>query len=228
MTVPFTLGGTAASGIAFSGVTASPLMFGIGQTTQDITGKLLSDPGPSQTLTFTLGTPTGGAALGSPSVNTLTITEPAAGTPTPRRRPRRHRRRRRQGPGASVFLGEQRVFSDKGKHQKVDRVRVPIQRRARRRRGPIDRRLSRDPEARQEGQGAPGQVRASTIPATSASPSRSAASRPARRPRPRSRDWREPTGRRSRRSSTGLEPPRSSRGPAIGRARAVSRFHTEP
>ena len=77
VTVPFTLGGTAVSGVAFSGVTASPLTFGIGQTTQDITGTLLSDPGPSQTLTFTLGTPTGGATLGSPSVNTLTINEPA-------------------------------------------------------------------------------------------------------------------------------------------------------
>ena len=34
VTVPFTLGGTAVSGTAFSGVTASPLTFGIGQTTQ--------------------------------------------------------------------------------------------------------------------------------------------------------------------------------------------------
>ena len=59
VTVPFTLGGTAVAGIDYSGVTASPLTFGIGQTTQDITGTLLSDPGPSQTLTFTLGTPTG-------------------------------------------------------------------------------------------------------------------------------------------------------------------------
>ena len=75
--VPFTLGGTAVAGTAFSGVTASPLTFGFGQATQNITGTLLSDPGPSQTLTLTLGTPTGGAALGSPSVNTLTITEPA-------------------------------------------------------------------------------------------------------------------------------------------------------
>ncbi len=66
MTVPFTLGGTATAGVAFSGVTASPLLFRLGQTTEDITGTLLPDPGPSQTLTFTLGTPTG-AALGSPS-----------------------------------------------------------------------------------------------------------------------------------------------------------------
>ncbi len=75
--VPFTLGGTAVSGTAFSGLTASPLLFGIGQTTLDITGTLLSDPGPSQTLTLTLGTPTGGFSLGSPSANTLTIIEPA-------------------------------------------------------------------------------------------------------------------------------------------------------
>jgi hypothetical protein len=81
------------------------LTFGIGQTTQDITGRLLSDPGPNQTLTFTLGTPTGGAALGSPSVNTLTITE----TPG-------------VGPGPGVppgFIGEHRLFSHKGKHRKL-------------------------------------------------------------------------------------------------------------
>ncbi len=74
LTVPFTLGGTATAGVAFSGVTAGLLTFTLGQTTQDITGTLLSDPGPNQTLTFTLGTPAGGA-LGSPSVNTLTINE---------------------------------------------------------------------------------------------------------------------------------------------------------
>ena len=77
LTVPFALGGTAASGVAYGGVTAGLLSFGIGQTTQDITGKLLADPGPTQTLTFTLGTPAGGAVLGSPSVNTLTITNRA-------------------------------------------------------------------------------------------------------------------------------------------------------
>ena len=78
VTVPFALSGTAASGTDYSGVTASPLTFGIGQTTATITGKLLSHPGPSRTLTFTLGTPTGGAALVNTSVNTLTINEPAA------------------------------------------------------------------------------------------------------------------------------------------------------
>ena len=77
VTVPFALGGTAVSGTDYTGVTAGPLTFGIGQTTQNITGTLLSDPGPNQTLTLTLGTPTGGFVLGGPSVNTLTITEPA-------------------------------------------------------------------------------------------------------------------------------------------------------
>ena len=76
MTVPFTLGGTAVAGTDYSGVTASPLIIPAGQTTPTITGTLLADPGPSQTLTFTLGTPTG-ASLGSPAANTLTITEPA-------------------------------------------------------------------------------------------------------------------------------------------------------
>ena len=107
--VPFTLGGTADAGVAFSGATASLLSFGIGQTTQDITGRLLSDPGPNQTLTLTLGTPAGGA-LGSPSVNTLTINESATGTPTPTPTPTST---------APLFLGDQWVFSGKGKHKKL-------------------------------------------------------------------------------------------------------------
>ena len=75
--VPFTVGGSAVSGMDYIGLTASPLTFGIGQTTQHITGTLLSDPGPTQTLTLTLDAP-GGRDLSSPAVNTLTITEPAA------------------------------------------------------------------------------------------------------------------------------------------------------
>ena len=74
--VPFALGGTAVSGVGYSGITPSPLMFGVGQTTVDITGTLRSDPGPTRTLAFTLGTPRAGAALGTPSVNTVTINEP--------------------------------------------------------------------------------------------------------------------------------------------------------
>jgi sugar lactone lactonase YvrE len=109
VTVPFSmLGGSAAAGTAFSGVSAGPLTFGIGRTTLDITGRLVADTGPSQTLTFSLGTPTGDAALGSPSLNTLIVTEPAAATPTstPTSEP-------------PVFIGEQRVFSGKGKHKKL-------------------------------------------------------------------------------------------------------------
>ncbi len=108
VSVPFiVLGGTAVSGVAFSGVTAGPLTFRIGQTTQFITGTLLADPGPSRTLTFTLGTPMGDFALGSISVNTLIITEPTTvTTPTPTST-------------APLFLGEQRVFSGKGKHKKL-------------------------------------------------------------------------------------------------------------
>jgi sugar lactone lactonase YvrE len=79
VTAPFTLGGTAVSGTDYSGVTASPLTFGIGQTTENITGTLLPDPGASKTLTVTLGTPTN-ATLGSPAANTLTITEGTAQT----------------------------------------------------------------------------------------------------------------------------------------------------
>jgi hypothetical protein len=108
VTVPFALGGTAVSGTVYSGVSASPLVFGIGRTTEYITGTLLPDPGPSQTLTFNLGTPTGDSALGSLSVNTLTITEPAevtTSTGTLAAPPR--------------FIGEQPVYTGKGKHKKL-------------------------------------------------------------------------------------------------------------
>jgi len=79
VTVPFTLGGTAVSGTDYSGVTASPLVFPIGQTTEDISGTLLPDPGTIKTITFTLGAPTD-ATLGSPAANVLTIDDP---NPTP-------------------------------------------------------------------------------------------------------------------------------------------------
>ena len=101
--VPFTLGGSATSGVDFSGVTASPLLFGIGQTTLDITGKLLHDPGPGRALTFTLGTPIGNAALGNPSANTLTINESATGTPTPTPSPT----------SQPMIIGEQPLFRRK-------------------------------------------------------------------------------------------------------------------
>jgi hypothetical protein len=102
------------SGIAFSGVTAGPLTFRIGQTTQFITDTLVADPGPSRTLTFTPGTPSGGPALGNISVNTLIITGPTTvttHTPTPT-----------PTPTTPLFLGEQRVFSGKGKHKKLKGV----------------------------------------------------------------------------------------------------------
>ncbi len=45
--VPFTLGGAAVTGVAYSGVTASPLTFGIGQTTG--TSPARSSPTPAPT-----------------------------------------------------------------------------------------------------------------------------------------------------------------------------------
>jgi len=67
-TIPFTIsGGTAVDGIM------SPLVIPAGQTSATITGHLIDDPGPSQTLTFTLETPTN-RTLGATTTNTLTIT----------------------------------------------------------------------------------------------------------------------------------------------------------
>ena len=82
VSVPFTMGGSAAFSADYSSITTSPLVIPGGQSGGVITGKLYSDPGPNQTITFTLGTPTDPAALGSPSTNTLTIAEPTP-TPTP-------------------------------------------------------------------------------------------------------------------------------------------------
>ncbi len=59
------------------GVSAGPLVFTPGgPTTLNVTGTLLDDPGPAQTLTITLGAPSSNAVLGSPAANTLTINEP--------------------------------------------------------------------------------------------------------------------------------------------------------
>ena len=99
VTVPFTLGGTAVSGIAFSGVTASPLTFGVGQTTADITGTLLSDPGPSQTLTLTLGTPTGGRRPGQSLGQHADHHRAGGGAVQHRQRDRERERRHVQHPG---------------------------------------------------------------------------------------------------------------------------------
>jgi hypothetical protein len=76
--VPFTLGGSAVAGTDYSGVTASPLVIATGQTTGTITGTIIDDGlyggSTNNTLTFTLGPPTG-ATLGSPSTNTLIVNE---------------------------------------------------------------------------------------------------------------------------------------------------------
>ena len=70
VTVPFTVGGSAVSGVDYSGVTAGPLTFGIGQTTQNITGRLLPVPGTSQTLTIDTGHTNGGRRLGQSLAST--------------------------------------------------------------------------------------------------------------------------------------------------------------
>jgi hypothetical protein len=81
VTVPYTLGGTAVASTDYSGVTNGTLTFPIGQTTENITGMLNGVSGANKTLTFTLGTPSGNATLGSPAANTLTIDETPAPTP---------------------------------------------------------------------------------------------------------------------------------------------------
>ena len=76
-TVPFTLGGTAASGTDYSGVTASPLVIAAGQTSGTITGTLIDDgkfEPTNNTLTVTLGTPTN-ATLGATTSDTVTIVQ---------------------------------------------------------------------------------------------------------------------------------------------------------
>jgi len=72
VTVPFTLGGTAVDGVDYTGVTVSPLTFGIGQTTAYITGTLIDAGNFNRTLTVTLGEPTN-ASLGETAATTLTI-----------------------------------------------------------------------------------------------------------------------------------------------------------
>ena len=119
MTVPFSLGGSAVSGVAYSGVTASPLTFGIGQTSLNITGTLLPDPSTTQTLTFTMGTPTGGASLGSPSANTLIITEPTAVQFIAGERDRERGRRHVQHPRHA--LGHLRRHRDRAVHARRHR-----------------------------------------------------------------------------------------------------------
>jgi hypothetical protein len=80
VSVSFTLGGSAVNGRDYSNLTASPLVIPAGQTSGEITGTLRGNPGPFQTLTFTLGTPTNGR-LGDTTVNTLIIVQPLVVTP---------------------------------------------------------------------------------------------------------------------------------------------------
>jgi autotransporter-associated beta strand protein len=77
VSVPFTLGGSAAAGTDFRLITVSPLVIPAGRTSATISGTLLDDGPPNavKTLTLTLGRPTG-ATLGGFTTNTLTITEP--------------------------------------------------------------------------------------------------------------------------------------------------------
>jgi hypothetical protein len=73
--IPFTLSGTAAAGVNYSGVTASPLVIPAGQTSGVISGTILDDgryDTVNNTLVLTLGTPTN-ATLGAVSVDTITI-----------------------------------------------------------------------------------------------------------------------------------------------------------
>ena len=73
VTVPFSLGGTAQNGADYSLQTSNPLTIPAGSTAVTINGTLYPDRGPSKTLSFTLGSPTG-ATLGTNQGNTLTIT----------------------------------------------------------------------------------------------------------------------------------------------------------
>ncbi len=76
-TVPFTLGGSAVSGVNYSGVTSSPITIPAGQTSATISGTLIDDgkyEPNNTTLTVTLGTPTN-ATLGTTTSDTLTINQ---------------------------------------------------------------------------------------------------------------------------------------------------------
>ncbi len=77
VSVPFTIGGTAASPAQYTLNPANTVTFSPGATSADITFSIVNNPIPQGSLTvkLTLGTPTLGAKLGSPSVFTLTITE---------------------------------------------------------------------------------------------------------------------------------------------------------
>jgi hypothetical protein len=76
VTIPFSLGGTAAAGVDYSGLTPSPLVIAPGQTSATITGNVLvPPPGLNKTLIVTLGTPTN-AQLGPSASQTVTFVQP--------------------------------------------------------------------------------------------------------------------------------------------------------
>ena len=76
-TVPFSIAGTAVSGVNFSGVTSSPLVIPAGQTVGTIRGTLIDDgryDTVNRTMIFSLGNPTN-ATLGAVTSDTLTINQ---------------------------------------------------------------------------------------------------------------------------------------------------------
>ena len=110
VTVPFALGGTAVSGTAFSGVTASPLMFGSGRPPRYHRHAALR-PRPQPDADLHPRHPHGGRRPGQSfrqhPDHHRTDTRQRASTPTP------------HTSVPPVFLSEQRVFSGKGKHKRL-------------------------------------------------------------------------------------------------------------
>ncbi len=79
-TIPFSIAGTAAAGVNYSGITAGPLVIPAGQTSATISGNLIDDGLPdsvNKTITLTLGTPTNGT-LGVTAATVVTIQETGA------------------------------------------------------------------------------------------------------------------------------------------------------
>ncbi|QEL19615.1 Calx-beta domain-containing protein [Limnoglobus roseus] len=74
-TVPFTVGGTATPDTEYSNVSASPIVIPAGQTSVNVTGKVLNNgySADDKTIVFTTSSPTG-ADLGTNTMHTLTIT----------------------------------------------------------------------------------------------------------------------------------------------------------
>src|SRR5262249_52662002 len=71
MTIPFTVAGTAVSGVNYAGLTSSPLVIPAGQTSGVIAGTLLDDHqflAVNNTIVFTLGN-----SAQTIAVNTLTV-----------------------------------------------------------------------------------------------------------------------------------------------------------